>query len=264
MKHILACMDRVLSRRMNDKDCSDKEADLHVCNYEFGSVVNADTSSPQGIERASKLGLTEKNFPNLVINTSRVFEALSIFNGQYRGKLFMILRHPIERAVSKYFYTKIATWERNYKPWVQNMTMAEFADSSYCYDNWITRRLVHKMKPHETLTYEDLAVAKEILRQKALILLTKDMSQAAKRLARYFGWNYDDRQGQCVNKYAVEQPVNSNPHPLPPQDSPDWKAMEQKNLFDLELYAYADQLYQEQGALLFEQQQPYSQNNWQR
>mmetsp|Transcript_3861 Transcript_3861/g.6592 ORF Transcript_3861/g.6592 Transcript_3861/m.6592 type:complete len:262 (-) Transcript_3861:158-943(-) len=252
MKHVMTCLNRTQTRRMDAPNCNDKDDALKICVLEWGRVVNCDASSLEGIERTRNLRLVQRNIPNLVVDTSRIYEALSVFTGRHRGRLFMVLRDPVERAISKYHYIKIATWERNYRPEVQNMTMTEFAQSRYCYGNWVTRRLVHKMRPDEELTRQDLAIAKEILRQKALILLTTDLAQGAHRLVRYFGWPMIGHMEQaCVNKFAVEEPVNVNPHPpLPPPESEDYQAIRARNLLDVELYEYALRLYEAQGALL--------------
>ena len=250
LKHIMVCLDRVQTRRMNLPECNEDENSIHTCKLEWGTVVNVDASSPGGIARINKLGLLKEKIPNLVIDTSRVFEALSILSKERRGRLFVVMRDPVERAISKFYYTKIATWERNWRPDVVNMTMIEFADSRYCYDNWITRRLVHKMAPGSELTLEDLAIAKEILRQKALILLTNDMIQSSDRIVKYFGWSTSEYQQWCINKFAVEEPINSNPHPTQDRNSAEWHAIRQKNIFDVALYDYGLQLFEAQGRLI--------------
>lgn len=252
LKHLMVCLERVQTRRMTLPECNDNEDTIHTCKLEWGTVVNADASSPEGIERINKLGLLRENIPNLVIDTSRVFEALSILSEERRGRLFIVMRDPVERAISKYYYTKIATWERNWHPEIVNMTMIEFANSRYCYDNWVTRRLVNKMTPGTLLTPEDLAIAKEILRQKALILLTNDMSQSSDRMVKFFGWPTTEYQEWCINKFAVEEPINTNPHPIPDQNSPEWQAISTKNFFDVELYTYALQLFDAQSRLVEE------------
>jgi len=249
-KHVMTCLGRTQTRRMTQPDCNDNEKILHVCELEFGKVVNADASSPPGIDRLRKLGLVDQNIPDLVIDTSRVFEALSILNQRHKGRLFVILRDPVERAISKYYYTRIATWERNYKPEIANMTIQEYATSKFSFGNWIVRRLVHKMDPRYEVTRADLSLAKEVLRQKALILLTDRMEDAGIRMMQYFGWPFSGYQRWCINKFAVEEPINQNPHPIPARDSPEWAALRDQNILDVELYDYAVELYNLQGNFL--------------
>ena len=260
MKHLMTCLNRTQTRRIDVPNCNDQESTLKICVLEWGTIVNCDASSPEGIERTSRLHLVERAVPNLVIDTSRVYEATSVFTPNHRGRLFVVLRDPVERAVSKFYYTKIATWERNYKPEMANMTMLEFADSRYNYNNWVTRRLVHKMRPDQEITEQDLSVAKEILRQKALILLTRNLTEGVQRLVQYFGWSVTPYQQSCVNKFAVEEPVNSNPHPVPSPDSEGYQAIRAHNLFDVRLYEYAQELYEAQGKFLQQRQGHMSQS----
>lgn len=246
MKHMLTCMGLTQTRRGSSEECDDKAKSIRVCPLEWGSAVNADASSPEGIERIKKLGLLELNVPNLVVTTSRFYEALSIFTPQHRGRLFVILRDPIERAISKYYYTRVATWERNYNPTISNMTMLEYAHSHHCYDNWVTRRLIHKMNPGTAVTDGDLRLAKEILRQKALVLLTANLEQSSHRMVQFFNWTMNDAHRWCATKYSNSEIVNKNPHPIPSKDSLEWAAIREKNLVDIELYRYALSLYHDQ------------------
>ncbi len=246
MKEVLTCYNRTQTHRRCPPD-----GDLKVCEIqeENARFVNVDSSYIAGIDRASQLGLFDRHFENLVVDTSRVYEALSMYKPPYRVRLFLLLRDPVERAISKFYYLKIANWERNFKPEKVNMTLEEFAQSPLCYNDWITRRLVNKMRGH--LSYEDLTTAKEVLRQKALILLTDDMAGASQRLLRYFGWPATDEQRACATKF-LERPVNTNPHPLPSRDSDQWKQIAAMNQLDVILYDYAKELYAQQTLLLYQ------------
>lgn len=270
MKHIFTCLRKVQTRRMNDPNiCTDQEPILKICHLPFGTenlgsrVINADISSINGIERALDLGLTTTGTfrssvectsdhddgcvdEEFIVDTSRIYDALKVFTPSRRARLFMLLRHPVERAISKYFYIKVATWERNYKPQVQNMTLLEYADSKLCYNNWVTRRLVNKMEG--VLTVDDLKIAKEILRRKTLVLLLEDMDGAVERLRSFFGWNtepLDQEQQNCLKDFTHDNPINVNNNKGNVlAGGPEWKAIKEKNLMDIELFFYAKELYQ--------------------
>lgn len=134
--------------------------------------------------------------------------------------------------------------------------MMEYANSRHCYNNWMVRRLVHKMVPGTELTRDDLDLAKEILRRKALVLFTDDIPGAAERVRQYFLWS-DEALGlnaeskNCLEThiYAAE-PMNANPHPPLDSASPEWKAIREKNLLDIELVSYARDLYPQQGEMI--------------
>jgi len=278
MKHIFTCLKKIQTRRMNDPNiCTDQEAMLKVCHLSFGTkdlgsrVINVDMSSIDGIQRAMELGLATEgrinNLPNctsysegscveetFIVDTSRVFDALKVFTNSRRPRLFMIFRHPIERALSKYFYIKVATWERNYKPQVANMSLIEYANSNYCYNNWVTRRLVNKMEG--SLTLADLEFAKKILRDKTLILLLEDMQGAVERLRYFFGWNtepLDDEQQYCLKQFSYEDPINVNTKKDHVEvGGEEWEVIKLKNLMDLALMDYAKELYEIQGKMIFD------------
>jgi Sulfotransferase family len=243
MKHIFMCLGLTQTRRGNVNGCSDQADHLEVCSSQWGKSVNADASSPEGIERIQKLGLLDMNIPNLVVTSSRFYEALSIFSPNRRGRLFLLLRDPVERAVSKYYYSRIATWERNYNPLIANMTMLEYANSRYYFDNWVTRRLIHKMNPLESITDADLRLAKEIVKQKAFILLTELFEPSIYRMFQYFGWGLTAKNHWCGIKYAKVDPINQNPHPVPEIRSPEWLAFRYRNFIDFQLYQYTADLY---------------------
>jgi len=270
MKHIFTCLRKVQTRRMNDPEiCTDQEPTLRICKLEFGSVnlgsrvINTDLSSLGGIQRAVDLELTKagkfRSPPDCTVNheggcteqefivdTSRIYDALQIFTHTRKARLFILFRHPVERAISKYFYIKVATWERNYKPQVANMTLFDYADSKLCYNNWVTRRLVNKMEGD--LTHADLQVAKEILRRKTLVLLLEDIDGAVKRLRNFFGWDtelLDQEQQFCLKEHMHSNPINVNKNKdYVEPGGPEWDAVKKKNLIDLELYYYAKELYQ--------------------
>ena len=129
----------------------------------------------------------------------------------------------------------------------------EFVNSPMCYDNWVVRRLIHKMPYNLEITEEDLALAKEIVKRKMLVLLTDDMEGSVERMRQYFGWDEEvltDEQRDCIHRYAVEEPRNANPHEELDPDSEEYQAIRNKNLADIELYEYVQQLYQEQGEMI--------------
>lgn len=274
MRGIFTCLQKIQTRKINrDGTCADTDATLKVCDLPFGEtltnkVINVDASSLQGIKRAIDLRLTDKGAvtglavdPNgheepFIVATSRFYDALELFSPHNKGKLFILLRHPVERVISKYFYMKKATWESSYRESVASMSLIEYAKSKYCDSNWVTRRLLDKMEGN--LTNDDLILAKEILRRKALILLLDDFPQSVQRLRRYFGWHdevINQEQAFCMDKFIKDEPMNVNKdkESVSP-GSAEWNTVRDRNLFDIELMTFAMQLYIEQGYSLNDEQ----------
>jgi len=71
--------------------------------------VNVDTTKIPGIERAKSLGLAESNLADFIVSP-HIRELEQIFTPKARGRLFGIFRHPVDRAVSMFYYTQIAHW----------------------------------------------------------------------------------------------------------------------------------------------------------
>lgn len=76
----------------------------------FNNVMNLDTSSIAGIARAIENNLVHHDLLD-VITSSYVHESSAIFTEKNRGRLFAIMRHPVEIAESMFHYLGKATWE---------------------------------------------------------------------------------------------------------------------------------------------------------
>ena len=269
MKRLLHCLGLAQTGLIDDMfpDCSNQDSQIRVCDRDFGvamgiRMINVDTGSLGGIERAVRLKLTQQSFPDIgnryIVDTSHVYEGLEIFTPRRRGRLFTLLRHPVERAVSKYYYIKTATWEPEYKPEMSTMTLLEFANSELCYENWITRRLVDKMEGD--LTREDGELAKKVLQRKTLVLFAEDMAGSLQRIREFFRWDdaslilrgepLNEERQNCLTTHLFEKPMNTNTHTLLEPGTAEWEAIKAKNMFDLELVAYARELYKEQGSMM--------------
>ena len=194
----------------------------------------------------------QKQEESFIIVSSRIYDALDLFTPQRKGQLFILLRHPVQRIVSKYFFMTKAKWENSYREPVASMSFREYTSSKYCDSNWVTRRLVNKMQGE--LNEDDLILAKEILRRKALILLMDDLVESMERLRIYFDWHREvlnDEQVFCVNKFTQTDPMNVNHEKIHVEpNSLEWNTIRDKNLMDIELMKFAKQLYAEQGEVI--------------
>eukprot|EP00581_Thalassiosira_minuscula_P015759 CAMPEP_0183711518 /NCGR_PEP_ID=MMETSP0737-20130205/7004_1 /TAXON_ID=385413 /ORGANISM="Thalassiosira miniscula, Strain CCMP1093" /LENGTH=781 /DNA_ID=CAMNT_0025940051 /DNA_START=88 /DNA_END=2430 /DNA_ORIENTATION=+ len=216
------------------------------------TYLNVDLSTVEGIQRASALALGTSGMADIVYSPL-LHEASELFSTMNQGRLFVLVRHPLEREFARF------RWLLRNEKLPQNkrkMSYLEFASSPYVVDNWMTRSLVRK-EQDEFLTAKDMHNAKELLRRKALVGLHSDTHGAARHFARHFGWDHARSGGKLnegalscferaildgmatdmkggedhlVAKEAVEGSVASR------------KIME-KNRFDFELFAYSQQLY---------------------
>ena len=119
--------------------------------------------------------------------------------------------------------------------------------------NYMTKTLVDKPGlTTRSLTEDDLNTAKEILRRKAVVGLLRDKGDTVLRFERYFGWTYDTADDKtCSEKLLHWEWKNKGEDSGPiAQDSKIYQDLAARNAFDVELYAYAVKLFEEQGAVL--------------
>jgi len=206
-------------------------------------VVEVDTLTPEGIKDAKKYGLLEKGVVN-VVTSSNPYSAAALFSSDHRGRMFTILRHPIERIVSSYESYKNMKVDENKK--FQNPSLEEYARSPGDKPefNYLTKLLSNNIdKKSNELTVDDLNMAKELLRRKVLIGLLSEKTESLKRFENFFGWKYS-LDTRCKEEKLIGKGINAEK--LKSED-PLYEMLAKKNEFDMHLYTYAEQLFKEQG-----------------
>ena len=127
---------------------------------------------------------------------------MNLLSPNHMGRFFAVFRHPIERAISLFYYLQVADWEKTYQPELANWTIEEYAVSDRVENNWMTRRLSGNMV--DELDESDLAIATETLRKKFFVGLTTKMEESMDRFERFFRWTYHIapiNQEKCRNKF---------------------------------------------------------------
>ena len=181
-------------------------------------------------------------------------QAADVFNPQHRARMFTILRHPVDTAISEFYYLQDATWEVNYAPETKDWTVQQYAESRLSNKNFVVRQLVNK--PSGLLYESDLDLAKEILREKFVIGLMNEMDESVRRFDLYFDFDKSDETNRCVDEVlhpdrssSTGGGTNSHPHPNILEGTPEWEAIAQNNYFDIQLYEFAVGLFEEQAVL---------------
>ena len=120
METILSsCLGLVLTNEVGGMFGHDLDPSLLVfkLNDKAGQrFVNVDTTKPGGIQRAHNLGLAESGLADVVVTARFVTAVEGIFSPVYKGRMFTLLRHPVDRAISMFYYRQYATWEPSYEP----------------------------------------------------------------------------------------------------------------------------------------------------
>ena len=150
-----------------------------------------------------------------------------------------------------FYYLQWASWESTYHAKWQNMTIDEYANSKYAESNWMTRMLTRKLEG--PLGLEDLASAKEVLRRKCLVGLVERFEESTERFEKFFGWRdlvMDWEEKKKCQRYHLEKRDNAHDHPKFEERSYVWELLRKLNLYDMELYEYAVNLFEEQKKLV--------------
>ena len=86
-----------------------------------------DTTTPQGIDRAISMGLLrDGNALPEIIFSPYLHESSNLFKDtSYQGRIFCVFRHPIERAVSLFYYLKKASWEPTFSVQLEQIESIE-------------------------------------------------------------------------------------------------------------------------------------------
>ena len=238
------------------------EDELAVFDLDGDKFVNVDLSMEAGIDRAARLDLVGSRLADVIISPD-LPQAAKEFTDRNKGRMFAIFRHPVDRAVSMYYYLSTATWDTMYNPKLKEMSLQEYAKSSSVENNWLTRFLVGKKSG--ALGPEHMVLAKKIVRNKILVGLYTDMETSLSRFDRYFGWTNHAREKaggfqareettEQANKCRaafVEAGDDRHNHPTVEPKSKEWDLIARQNKYDLELYEYIKQLYKTQAEQIF-------------
>mmetsp|Transcript_27667 Transcript_27667/g.33647 ORF Transcript_27667/g.33647 Transcript_27667/m.33647 type:complete len:473 (+) Transcript_27667:268-1686(+) len=206
--------------------------------------VTVDTANPVGIERGKTLNLLPSGKVDIVISPY-IYHASTLFSPSNRGRMFTVIRHPIERAAAQYEFLKTINSD------IAQMTLVEYGKSPKIENNWMTRFLADKLTGEVTGQHLDLA--KNVLKTKCLIGLYDQMWATLKRFEIYFGWEYvanPQKQFDC-RKRMLQANVDSTKFEFEnlKEGTYEWTVLLWQNKFDLELYEYAKQLFTEQSVM---------------
>ena len=63
---------------------------------------------------------------DLIFTMEPQFTGQELYDEEHKGRSLALFRHPVDRALSMFFYLQAATWERTYRPEWANMTVLEW------------------------------------------------------------------------------------------------------------------------------------------
>ncbi len=127
------------------------------------------------------------------------------------------------------------------------MTIEEYAKSDKAESDWMTRSLSQKLSA-PVVKEEDLIEAKEFLRTKCLVGLMSNFDESKKRFERYFGWATGNFS--CENEIMKDLFAHKLKYKKVRPGSATYKALASRNQYDMMLYEYAMELFEEQKQLV--------------
>jgi len=214
--------------------------------------VNIDSTTVAGIQRAKELGFADAHLAQVVVSPF-VFETNDLFTPTAQGRLFSVFRHPIDRAISMFYYIQVADWEPSYKPELKEWTLEQYAQSDIVENNWMTRQLSNQLGGE--LTEVNLKKAMEVVRRKFMVGLMTEIEPTMSRFEKFFRWTFrvnPPNQDACRDRLMSggSNSNKANKKPLPTEGEPAWDLLAHQNNFDLQLYNYIEQLFVEQEAFV--------------
>merc|ERR1719491_254386 len=120
-KRLYQCMGRTLAHRVgaDPRHGQDQKNEIVVFEPHQGKdwkVVNVDTTIKKGIIRAKELGLVQSHTTDVIFTMEPNFAGQNLYDEDNKGRLLALFRHPVDRAVSMFYYLQTATWEKTYSP----------------------------------------------------------------------------------------------------------------------------------------------------
>jgi len=232
----------------------DKDEELVV--FEPGhtgaNFVNVDTITRPGILRAEQMGLVPSGLADLIVTSTPTFAIQHLFDRFHKGRALVLFRHPVDRLVSKFYYSQIATWEKSFHPEWADMTLLEWAENVNNENNPLVKSL-SGVSIEGTVRESDFRTAARNLRDRFVVGLMNQMEESVHRFNIILGVDESEEANRlCMDEFFGHgvRKQNSNAHPQIKRDDPAYQVLAARNEFDIRLYEVAIDLFEEQKEVI--------------
>lgn len=191
--------------------------------------LNVDLFSKGGLERAAAMRLTQSRVsdviytPFLLEASEKLFPPKSSTDvfPEVLGRLLVVFRDPIERALNRYEITRVLTGN-------DALSLTEYSTNPvYSENNPLTRDLLG-LGPHDGLGQEQIQSTQESISQYVFVGLYDQMEESITRFATFFQWfvsgDSQSPHAECTehvlhsfqrgynigSNYAISDPVGYN------------------------------------------------------
>ena len=231
-----------------------------VLNTDRFLYINVDLFSTAGLDRAAAMRLTQSRVSD-VIYTPYLWEASaklfppqssSNTNPEVSGRLLVVFRDPIERALNRYEIARVLTGN-------DALSITEYMNNAvYSENNPLTRDLLG-LGPEDGLGKVQIKAAQEIINQYVFVGLFDKLEESIARFASFFHWFVSgDSQSQyteCTRNVLIAfqkgYQIGSN---YAVSDPAGYNLLVANYMLDRLIYKYAKAQYILQGKILKENQ----------
>ncbi|KAL7461801.1 hypothetical protein ACHAXS_002203 [Conticribra weissflogii] len=189
------------------------------------TYVNVDVSNKEGILHAKDLGLVPSEKADIIVTPLPEFALETLFDESHKGRFLMLVRHPIERLVSLFYYLQVATWEKTYRPSWKNTTLLQWSKRhSKFWKNFLVKKILGK----DDFTEDEFLEMMETVRKYFVVGLMDQMEESVKRFNAVMNFNVENNTAyeECMvdffkNPDGSGEKKNSNEHPKVGETCPD-------------------------------------------
>jgi hypothetical protein len=164
---------------------------------------------------AKKNGLIASGFVDMIFSSFPQLAARHLLDPEHKGTAFVMLRHPVDRLISKFYYLQVATWEKTYRPDWKDMDILEWARTQNGDNNSLIKKLAGYSQTHP-LTAVELELAKTTLRERFIIGRMDQFEESIHRFNTIMGIDENEKRIRfCMDRFFSkdDRKTNSNPHP---------------------------------------------------
>lgn len=201
------CMGLTIANRVGADPKYGHDKDDEIVSFPISktlTAVNVDVLSQEGILRARDLGLVPSKKADLIITMDVMFAGEHLFDEEHRGRILAVFRHPVERLISLFYYLRVATWEKGYKPDWNDITLLEWATNHTTdeHNNYLVHRLSNK-RPKMQVDESDVSEALHFLERRVMVGLTDRMEETVRRFNVVLGLDEekDEKVHKCMQDY---------------------------------------------------------------
>lgn len=227
------------------------DTDLSLVDFDGQKYLNVDISTSEGITRAVQMGFSSTNLVDVAMS-SLLHDSAPLFSPSKKGKIFTMLRHPVDRMVSMFYFMQDNVWkaEMTYSKELAEISIENFFLKRMGENNWHVRFLTNQL----TKAYvdeNDFKLAKEVLRRKVLVGLMSEKDESFDRYTKQFGWEArDGKAKECQMRRLQWDWSLRHPHEVEVLEGNRlWSLISGQNEYDMKLYEYAQYLFEEQRQL---------------